>query len=211
MLGYIFSRLRSSHLGYYSLEQSSYQRALRILDNAKMQSLHLYQESQARAKKIIEEASAFKTDSKEDLDKHISVVTKKQLSEFEGFLQSEIQDFEKAISKEAGQSAKVFADVSKNLQKEVSQGVENLKQTIINETIESQKLIDKKVETEYTQIEAEILKYKKEKLSSIDEKIGDIITNISAEVFAKAFSVADHQELILKILDAEKEKGSLRF
>lgn len=211
MLGYVFSRLRSSYYGYDNVEQSSYQRALKIIDSARKESIRIYKDSQNRAKKVLEEAYTLKTDTKEDFDKHLSTVTKKQLSEFEEFLQSEVSNFQKAVSKETTESVKVLGDVSKDVQKEVKEGLEDLKQTILNETIESQKAIDKKVEEEYAQIEKEINAYKVKKMQDIDFLIGDIITNIASEVFRRSFSIKDHQDIILDVLKSEKEKGSLKI
>jgi len=209
MLGYIFSKIRTSSYG--DIEKASYERALKIIDSARTEALRIYKDSQVRAKKALEESFKLKDSTQEEFNNHLTTVTKTQLDEFETFLQSEVKNFQKAVSKEATESVKVLGGISKDVQKEVKEGLEDLKQTILNETIESQKVIDKKVEEEYSEIEKEIASYKQKKLTEVDGIIGDVISNIASEVFHKSFSVKEHQDLIVAILKSEKEKGSLKL
>ena len=211
MLGYIFSKLRTYNEDPLDLALSSYNKALHILDAAKKQSLKIYKESQERAKKIIGEAYDFKANSKEDLDSHLAVVTKNQLEDFDKFLKSELEGFEDMASKETKSSVEMLSRLSRELEKGVEEGIKGLKDNVVRETFESQKLVDKKIEEEYAELEKELTEYKKEKMKVIDDGMNNLLCEISSKILGVSFSVNDHQDIILNILEDAKKKEQLNF
>jgi len=211
MLGYIFSKLRAFKADPLDITNESYRKALQILDSAKKQSLRIYQNSQERAKKIIEDAYSFNADTKEELDDHLATITKTQLSDFDRFLKSELKDFESAVSKEAASSIKVFGSLSQDLREEVTESIHDLKENIVKETIESQKMVEDKVEKEYSELEKELEEYKTERMQKIEEKIGDLLCDVSSTVLGVSFSANEHQDVILNVLEEAKKKDLLEF
>lgn len=211
MLGYIFSKLRSTHEEISEVSPAAYQKALYLLDNAKKESLKIYKDSQNRAKKIIEEAYTFKTDTQEDFENHLQKVTKTELKEFDSFLKGELSSFEDTISKESKDALKVLGDLSKDLKKEVTESINDLKENILKETVESQKMIDTKVGEAYVEVQKELDAYKKEQIEKINDQLSNLLVDVASKSLGVSFSVNQHQDVILNILEEAKKRDLLNF
>lgn len=211
LLGYIFSKLRHSNDEISGVNPAAYQKALYLLDNAKKESLKIYKDSQNRAKKIMEEAYTFKSDTKEDFDNNLKKITKTQLKDFDSFLKNELASFESGITKESSEALKILSNLSKDLKKEVTESIDDLKDTIIKETVDSQKLIDTKVAEAYTQIQKELEDYKKKEVDKINSQISNLLVDVASKSFGVSFSVNQHQDVILNLLEEAKKRDLLNL
>ena len=73
-------------------------------------------------------------------------------------------------------------------------------------TIEKQKEVEKKLEDEYSRIEAEINAYKVQKSEEINARIFDIIAKVSDKVLGRVIDQSSHEKFILDTLKEELMK-----
>ena len=141
----------------------------------------------------------------------VEKVKQEQLSDFEKFLKTELDHFQSSISKESKDTVDILGSLSKNIKEEVSESINDLKQSIAKETFESQKVLDQKVKEEYTEIQKELDAYKKEQQEKLDEKLSNLLVDVAKKSLGISFSVNQHQEVILNLLEEAKKQDLLDF
>ncbi len=85
--------------------------------------------------------------------------------------------------------------------------VKEFADTLHKETIESQQIVEQKVQEEYKKVEGEIKQYKDEQMAKIEESIYDILHDVSHKVMGKALSLKDHEALVLEALEEAKRSN----
>ena len=74
-------------------------------------------------------------------------------------------------------------------------------------TVSSEKLVKKKIDSDYYSLRQEIQSYKEEKLKKIDQDIYELLEKVSSLVLGKAISLSEHEDLIEKSLEKAKKEG----
>ena len=85
--------------------------------------------------------------------------------------------------------------------------VKNFKESMEDLTSSSEKLVQKKIDSDYFHVKKEIQNYKKNALQKIDQGIYAILERISNLVLGKALSLSEHEDLIEKSLEKAKKEG----
>lgn len=86
---------------------------------------------------------------------------------------------------------------------------EDFRKIIREETVESQSIIGKRVNSEFDLAKKEIEEYKKEQMAKIDSSIEAVLQKVAREVFGKTLSLSDHEDLIREALEQAKKEGFL--
>ena len=79
------------------------------------------------------------------------------------------------------------------------------------ETIESQKLMNKKINEEYEKVKADLEQYRKEKLDLIDASINQIILKVVQDVLGEAIPLSKHEELVIEALEKAKREDLFKI
>ena len=74
-------------------------------------------------------------------------------------------------------------------------------------TVSSEKLVQKKIDTDYLTVKKEIQNYKEIELKKIDQEIYGLLEKVSKLVLGKALTLSEHEDLIEKSLEKAKKEG----
>jgi len=72
-------------------------------------------------------------------------------------------------------------------------------------------LIDSKVKEEYVALEKDLETYKKEQIDKINDKLSTLLVEVASKSLGTSFSVNQHQEVILNLLEDAKKRDLLNF
>lgn len=150
--------------------------------------------AQDKAKEIISEATKLSDDVQNQLNEAVSNLTKDFIAAYK--TQAE------EVNKDTINS---YRNISKDIEQYMNSHLDELKKSLIEQTIESQKMLESKFKEEQIKLDAELAKYKKEQLDNIDHNIYKILLNISRIAFGRGLSLEKHEDLIADALQETKK------
>jgi hypothetical protein len=209
-LSYVRSSARLKELE--EEKRNLYEKTLLEEDKILQKTQSDYQEiihtAENRAKSIIEDAERLSTNSSSslrstvsDLTKHEDELVSKKSEEF-------VAEFQKQLQQVNTDNINMFKNVSKEVIDSISQQFEELKKLMQDQTINSKKLAEEKIKTEYGTLEKELQEYKKKEVEKIDQNIYQLLLNISKIAFGKGLNIGEHEKLIEEALQDAKREGA---
>jgi len=202
---------KSGGLSKKDLKNESYQKALKILDEAKKESLDIYTDSHKKAQEIIQSALKVKNSSKEELDRQYHDLSQHQLEALDKISRDYLKSLRGTLMSEKDKSAEVVTKASGMITKEVMSEIGKMKENLVAKSAEAQKAIDERVGNEVKAVEEELKNYRSERMKSVDDKVVEIISSIAEKVIGRAMSLKDQQDFLMKVLEEEKRKGTLKL
>ncbi len=189
------------------VKENAYNKAFSLIEDARNTSLKVMQDAQAKAQQILADSTSFSVASKNVLSKDLQDVASKQLSTFDTVSSQLLSEYKSALETQEKKNISTLEGMSTELKGELLHEVDEFKDILHRETIESQQMVDQKISSEFKKLEEEINAYKARQLHNIDDKVYKILAQISKDVFGKVLTIEDHQDIILKALEKAKEQG----
>ena len=180
------------------LQDRAYLQAFSIIQEAKRDALKVIKDSNLRAQSIIKEAHVINKKSENLLEGEIEKAAEIHIRALEKTSDELLNFYKEMVEKEQENSLDTFKKASDSIQTAVIKDVDELKETLHNETLEARQKVEKEME-----------EYRSRRMQEIDKKIYDIVYEVTAKVLGKSLSIADHEAVIFKILDDVKQKGGL--
>lgn len=191
------------------VKNRAYDDAMRIMDDARLRSLKILEESQNRASKSIEHVTEITKEQREDLEKKFDVLYQKQAKILEELGQDYIQTYKNALSRERMESLQVIDQASEVLKNELFSGIKEMTDTVRKETMEKQNLVEKKLQDEYSRVEEEVKEYKRKKIDELNARIFDVVADVSEVVLGRSIDQRSHEKIITETLKDELAKQGL--
>lgn len=190
-----------------SVKENAYRKAFSIIEEARGRSLKILQDSNAKAQKTLKDASFFNESSQILLNQQLKDMSDKQVSSLDVVSKQLLETYKKSVETEESKNIETLANVSKDLKDELLHEVDEFKEILHRETIESQQMVDQKVAAEFKKVEDEINAYKSRQLKKIDDTVYKILAVVSKDIFGRVLSLEDHQDLVLKSLEKAKDQS----
>lgn len=191
------------------VKNRAYDDAMKIMDDARLRSLKILEESQNKASKSIEHVTEITKEQREDLEKKFDVLYQKQAKILEELGQDYIQTYKNALSKERMESLQVIDQASVVLKNELFSGIKEMTDTVRKETMEKQNLVEKKIQDEYAKVEEEVKEYKRKKIDELNTRIFDVVADVAEVVLGRAIDQRSHEKIISETLKNELTKQGL--
>lgn len=190
------------------IKNVAYKKAEDIVDGAKEASIRIIEESNAKAQETINSAKEISDASRNDIKRHLDEVSLKHIQLLES-TSNELNNFYKqAIESQKGKSISTLQNLSHEIEGELAAEVDEFKEILHKETVDSQRMVEQKLQNEYKKISKEIDMYRDEKMRLVDTKIFQILAEVSKEVLGKSISLEEKQDLVFKALeDAKRKEG----
>jgi hypothetical protein len=158
-----------------------------IEDKARERAFKILEDAKDRSLGILKEARIVAEENKEAIGKRLDEVADKQIKGYEDVLQT----------------------ISKTVETDTVRELEEFEHALKLETVGAEQAVEKKLETEFANVRAEIEKYKQMKLKVVDEKMIGIIEEVTRAVIGKNLSLIDHAEIVMQALEEAKKKNVL--
>ncbi len=192
------------------IKNSAYKKAEDIVDGAKEASLKIIEEANAKAQKTINSAKEISDGSKNDIKRHLDEVSLKHIELLENTSKELNSFYKQAIEYQKGKSITTLQELSHTIEGELASEVDEFKEVLHKETVDSQRMVEQKLQDAYKEIGSEIDMYRNEKIRLVETNIFRILAEVSKEVFGKSISLEDKQDLVFRALEAAKRKEDFK-
>jgi hypothetical protein len=155
-----------------------------IEDRARERAFKILEEAKDRSLNILKEARIFAEQNNEKLNKRLDRVSDKQLKSYEEVLQN----------------------ISNTVETDALREIEDFRQALQLETLDTQKIVSEKIESQFDAVKKQIEQYREEKMKLVDERVVGIVEDVTRAVIGKNISMDEHAEIIIKALEDAKEK-----
>lgn len=176
-----------------------------LLENARRRSAGIIEEATQKAQEIINQSQSLNNDSRKMLDEALETLIKYQTSSFEKASQEFLEEYKKELNSLRNRTVEIASNVSKDIEADTIREVDDYEKIIQKETMDSQKIVEGKIEEDYAKIQKEVSQYKDQMFKKIDEEIYGILESVSKEAIGKSIPLAQHEQLIIDALEKAKK------
>ncbi len=181
------------------VKSTTYKRALTELDDARSRAISIIKESNIHADEILKDASFLSEESRLYLKRRLDEVSAEQTAELEKVSQEMLAAYTSALKEEQKRSVDTFKQLSIDLEKEVSKELDDFTNVLHTETIESEKLVQDKLNAEYQDLKEEMLR-------KLENDMNTILAQVSKEVIGKSIDLETQQSLVIDALERAKKE-----
>ncbi|MBI2049299.1 hypothetical protein HYT32_00050 [Candidatus Roizmanbacteria bacterium] len=176
-------------------EDETTNRAVRIINEANNKSLD-----------IIQKANLFANTSSDYFSKELKAITELELKGFEKTTSDFINMYQNILNELKAKNIEIFQNISKNIETSTLAEIKKFEAFVEQETIDSQKMVKRKIRHEYSLAKKHIDAYTESELKMVDEKIYEILETVSKLVLGKSLKLSDHETLIIDSLEKAKKE-----
>lgn len=180
------------------IKESAQKKATEIIDDARNKALSL-----------IVDANSLQEGSKQIVSEGIRMASLSYIAIFKKVADQMFRRYQKELESLKNINIKNIENISKDITNTSLAELGDFRQILKQETFDSQKIVEQKIEEEYQTTLKELQLYKQEKLKKLDNEIYNIIEKISTLAIRKSLSLEDHEELVIDALNKAKEEKIL--
>jgi len=177
------------------------------IKNAREKAVKILDDANSKALDIINKANLSAGIASENFNQEIVRIASTQIKQFEKTTSEFTKFYNQVLSDLKTKNIEVFQNVSKDIETNTMEEIKNFRDSVEKLTFASQKLVKKKIDTDFAEVEKEIENYKAEELKKIDDKIYTLLEKVSKLILGKAISLSEHENLIRKSLERAKKEG----
>ena len=159
-----------------------------------------------KAKQIISEAQVFSDEVRQGSDKLIASLKESQREELKKAADRLFEEYKAALEEVYKENINIFRNISKDIEEKAGFEIRDFKEILEKETIESQKIVGEKIETEYHDVQKEIQEYKNRELLKVQKSIYGIVHNAIELAIGKSLDRQTQEELVMEALKEAIEK-----
>lgn len=178
-----------------------------LLEHTRKKSSHVIEEATKKAKELIADSQSLSIDSKKVLDEALSDLIKNQVASFQKASEDFLKEYKNELEMLRSNTVQVARNVSKDIEDDAVREVDNYRQVLQKETIDSQKIVEAKIEEDYAKTQKEVTAYREKMLKEVDEDIYKILETVSKEAIGKSIPLAQHEQLIIDALEKAKKSS----
>lgn len=203
---YIFSSYKSEvEEEKKEVNEKAYKKALQLIEDSQVQALSTIKESNKKAQEIIKSTQTLSDSTKEELQQKIETETAKQIEEIEKNAHEMYMVYHTALEKETDRNLGMLHKMLKDMETEAVHELDDFKKAVKDETVNSEKIVQDKINKDYEEVRSELDLYRDDKYKEIDKDINTILYKVSTEVLGKALDLETHQQLVLDSLEQAKK------
>lgn len=169
----------------------------------------ILQEAREKATKIIEDITFSQDQIKSSFEEHLKEALAKSAGRLEAISEEFLKSYQNTLTNLRDTNIKIISNISKDIVYSTRLELEDFKEILKKQTIDSQKIVEEKIEQDYQTAGKAVETYKTERLKKLDSEIYKIIQNVSYEILGKTLSLQDHEQLVIDALETARGKGKL--
>lgn len=177
------------------------------LPDASQKAIKIIDEANSRALDIVNKADLSTAIASSNFNQQISHISSSQIKTFEKTTADFIKTYSQVLQDLKSKNIEMFQSVSKAIEVNTIAEIKSFKESMEKLTVSSEKLVKKKIDTDYETAKKEIEDYKVKELSQIDDEIYAILERIAKLALGKTLSLSEHEDLIQKSLEKAKKEG----
>ena len=164
-------------------------------------------QAQIRAQKILEEAHVKAREMLTRNDSFSKDLETKIEEELAKSMKMYVDKYDETLEKTEKESIKVLQNIPSDIKTLFLKEIEVVRQNLSQEVQKVEKDARQIVMDAYQKVEAEVEKYKLERIKQVDESIILILKDVARKVLSKEINKEEHEKLVLKALEEAKRQG----
>lgn len=181
-----------------------------LSQDARKTASKIIDEANSRAIDIINKANLSTDIASSNFNQEVKRIASLQIKEFEKATSDFMKLYTQVLQDLKSKNIEVFQNVSKDIEVNTMAEIKNFKESMEGLTSQSEKLVQKKIDSDYLTAKQEIQNYKETELKKIDQGIYELLEKVSNLVLRKALSLSEHEDLIQKSLEKAKKEGAFK-
>lgn len=177
------------------------------LSDTRERAAKIIDEANSKAIDIINKANLSENIASENFTEEIKHIASLQIEEFEKATSDFMKLYNLVLQDLKSKNIEVFQNVSKDIEVNTMAEIKNFKESMESLTSQSEKLVQKKIDSDYLIAKKEIQNYKEVEIKKIDQEIYELLEKVAKLVLGKALSLSEHEDLIRKSLEKAKKEG----
>lgn len=206
-LVFYLSRITKTLHADSSLKDEAFQKNAGLLDEARNKAVRIIDDANNKALDIVNKITLSTDVTSDNFRENLSRVFSIQIKGFEKATSDFTALYSQILRDLKIKNIEVFQNASNDIEVNTLGEIKDFKESMQKLTTLSQKKVKEKIDADYEILRKEIEDYKKEKLQKIDSEIYALLEKIAKEVFGKALSLSEHENLIEKSLEKAKQEG----
>ncbi|OGH18084.1 MAG: hypothetical protein A3C22_03175 [Candidatus Levybacteria bacterium RIFCSPHIGHO2_02_FULL_37_10] len=178
-----------------------------FLEDARQKGAQIIEGSTKKAQQIIEESQTLSSEYRKQLDEALETLIKHQTSYFEKASQDFLSEYKKELDSLKARAIEVAQNTSKDIEEDTEREIKEFDNVLAQETFSAQKIVEGKIEEEYSTAQKEVEAYRQEMMKKLEGQIYKILEDVSKMAIGKSISLADHEQLIIDALEKAKKDG----
>lgn len=201
----LLKKLSASQKTYEELTSSANQKDTDLLENARKKASEIIEESTQKAQEIINDSQIFNTDTKKKLDDALQTLIKHQIAYFEKTSEDFLNEYKKELQVIKNTTLQIATTASKDIEEDTKKEVQDFDSILARETFAEQKVVEEKIEDEYSKAQKQVETYKADMIKKVDDGIFKILEGVSKTALGKTIPLNEHEELIIDALEKAKK------
>jgi hypothetical protein len=181
-----------------------------VIEDAHKRAMHVIDEANRKAMEIVASSENYNDEAKKAIKQNIDAVTKAESQQITQVGDQMLQAYQAALQGVKAEGNEIVKNISKDLETHATAEVSEFTSAVKKETIESQELIQKRLNEEYQTIQKEVEVYKQQQLKKAQEEIFQIVRMLTETALGKGLTIGQHQSIVMEALEEAKAQGVIR-
>jgi hypothetical protein len=182
------------------------EKSLGKINEARSKALKIVQDATLQAEELLKKTQFIQTDTTDAFQKQLAELTNKQKEALVQASQELTTSFDETIKQLEEDDINIFKNTSKELEVSALEEVDSFRKQLAENTVDSQKVIDDKVQEAFHHALEEVEVYKTKRIQTIDNELFRILSDVTKEIIGKRLTFDDQKELLKHSLEKVKEE-----
>lgn len=196
-------------------ENSGYKNALQkeadiVLEDAHKRAMHVIDEANRKAMEIVSTSESYDTEAKEAIKHNLETVTKAESDQISKVGDEMLKTYQTTLQNVQKEGDEVISNISKDLEKQASDEVSAFAKAIQQGTVNSQKIIEERMNTEFQKAQAEVATYKQTQMKKAQDEVYQLVRFLTESVLGKGLTIEQQQTLVTQALEEAKTQGVIK-
>lgn len=207
---WVFYNLRNKKYSRSADVDTTFDEALRIIDDARQQSMRMLEQGNIKAQEIISQAANFSDDIKQDFSNKLHHISKYQLKALQKINVELLSEYKDVAGNEHIVAEKAIEKLTSDLRNELSADIGAYADFLRKQITQTKEFLEDKTGAEYQKMYNEIKEYREQKFKEIDDKAFELIKILAKELLGKTMSNDEHRTYIMQLVSEIKLENPIQ-
>ena len=204
VIGYFFSTIKKNRLYQKDIERIEndiVHHNKQAIDRARQKAEEIITAANTRAREIIQQTNKLEDETHQAGKQIAEKLLSSQKEELERARDQLFNQYKTLLENLYQDNVNLFRSISKDIETQAVLEVEDFKNILRRETLESQKIVGKRIDKLYADTQIEVEQYKKQELQKVQDNIYKIIENAVVLAIGKSIDFDKHEDLVMEALE----------
>ena len=204
VIGYFFSTIKKIRLYQKDIERIEndiVHHNKQAIDRARQKAEEIITAANTRAREIIQQTNKLEDETHQAGKQIAEKLLSSQKEELERARDQLFNQYKTLLENLYQDNVNLFRSISKDIETQAVLEVEDFKNILRRETLESQKIVGKRIDKLYADTQIEVEQYKKQELQKVQDNIYKIIENAVVLAIGKSIDFDKHEDLVMEALE----------